>query len=88
MISSASSRVTPQRLGVLGAVALEAHEDLGRHLVVRGLEDLDDVVAPERDVDADQPPARLLDDPFALLHALAPRGQSAMPCEVHRISEM
>ena len=39
---------------MLGAVALELQDDLGRGLVVWGLEDLDDVVPAERDVDADE----------------------------------
>ena len=41
----------------------------------RRLEDLDDVVAAERDVDADELPAGLLDDPLALLDPLAPGRQ-------------
>ena len=54
MIASASSRVKrAQGLGVLGAVALELHQDLGGVVVVGRLEDLDDVVAAERHVDAD-----------------------------------
>ncbi len=62
---------------MLGAVALEPHQDLGRLVVVRSLEDLDHVVAAERHVDADQPPARLFDDPLALLDPLPPRRK---PC--------
>src|SRR5437763_14468055 len=63
-------------LGVLGAVALELQDDLGRGLVVRGLEDLDDVVAAERDVDADELAAGLGDRALAVLDALAPSGKS------------
>ena len=43
-----------QRLRVLGAVAVELHQDLDRDVVVGRLEDLDHVVATERDVDADE----------------------------------
>src|ERR671938_550462 len=70
------AREGPERLGLLGAVSLELHQDLDRDLVVGRLEDLDDVVAAERDVDADQRPARLLDRPLALLDALAPGGEA------------
>jgi hypothetical protein len=55
-------------------VPLELHQDLGRSVVVGRLEDLDHVVAPERHVDTDELPAGLLDDPLALLDALAPGG--------------
>src|SRR4051794_34939658 len=66
------ARERAQRLRVLGAEALELHQDLDGELVGRRLEDLDDVVAPERDVDADQAAARLLDHALALLDPLAP----------------
>src|SRR5947207_169063 len=62
-------------LGVLGAVALELQDDLGRRLVVGRLEDLDDVVAAERHVDADELAAGLGDRALAVLDALAPGGQ-------------
>src|SRR5437588_12359007 len=70
------TRERTQRLGVLGAVAVELHQDLDRDLVVGSLEDLDDVVAAERDVDADQLAARVRDDLLALLDALAPLRQA------------
>src|SRR5439155_8447993 len=70
------ARERAQRLGVLRAVALELHHDLDRDLVVGCLEDLDDVVAPERDVDADELPAGLLDRELPLLDALAPSRQA------------
>ncbi len=76
-ISSASSRVNARkRLGVLGAVAVELHQDLDRHLVVGSLEDLDDVVAAECDVHADERSSGAFDDPLALLDPLAPARQS------------
>src|SRR5262249_15894840 len=65
----------PERLGVSGAVALELEDDLRRGLVVRGFEDLDDVVTPEGDIDTDERPARLGDRPLAFLDAVAPGGQ-------------
>src|SRR5262245_55119970 len=68
-------RERPQRLGVLRAEALELHQHLDRDLVVGRLEDLDDVVAPERDVDADQLPAGGLDHPLPLLDPFAPARQ-------------
>jgi 23S rRNA pseudouridine2605 synthase len=61
---------------VLCAVALELHQDLGGRLVVGGLEDLDHVVAAERDIDPDQAPARRLDHVLALFDPLAPGGQA------------
>ena len=53
------AREAAEGLRVLGAVPLELHQDLGRLVVVGALEDLDHVVAPERDVDTDQAAARL-----------------------------
>src|SRR5205085_10393181 len=65
-----------QRFRVLGAVALQLHDDLGRGLVVGCLEDLDHVVAAERDVDADEGSARLRNRALPVLDALAPRRQA------------
>ena len=61
---------------MLGAVALELHQDLGGVVVVWRLEDLDHVVAAEGHVDPDQLASGLLDDPLALLDPLAPGGQA------------
>jgi hypothetical protein len=55
---------------------LELHQDLDRDRVVGRLEDLDDVVAAERHIDADELAAGRLDDPLALLDPLAPRRQA------------
>ncbi len=60
---------------MLGAVALELHQNLCGRVVVGRLEDLDHVVAPERDVDADQLPAGVLDHALAFLDALPPGRQ-------------
>src|SRR5579864_7262657 len=65
-----------QCLGLLAAAGAELRHDLERDLVVRGLEDLDDVVAPERHPHADELPARLLDYVLAVLDPLAPRRQA------------
>src|SRR5262249_59289549 len=62
-------------LGGLGAEALELHQDLDGRLVVRRVEDLDDVVAAERHVHADELAACLVDDALALLDPLAPGRQ-------------
>src|SRR5919204_4151355 len=70
------AREGSERLRVLGAVALQLHQDLRRRLVVWRLEDLDDVVAAERHVDADEAAPGLGDDPLAVLDALAPGGQT------------
>jgi hypothetical protein len=72
---------------VLGAVALELHQDLGGGVVVGRLEDLDYVVAAEGDVDADERAAGLFDDPLALLDALRQAGSPATPFDVQRMSE-
>jgi 23S rRNA pseudouridine2605 synthase len=64
---------------VLGAVSLQLEQDLGSGVVVGGLEDLDHVVAPERDVDADEAAAGGVDDALAFLDALAPGGQAREP---------
>src|SRR5438094_789309 len=63
-------------LRVLGPVPLELQDDLGRCFVVRRLEDLDHVVAAERDVNADEAAAGLADDPLAVLDTLAPGRQA------------
>ena len=64
---------------MLGAVALQLQDDLGRGLVVRSLEDLDHVVAAKSDVHADKAAAGLADDPLPFLDAIAPRGQTGDP---------
>src|SRR5262249_44125853 len=69
-------RERAQGLGLLGAVAAQPGHDLERRLVVRRLEDLDDVVAAQRHPDPHEPPAGLLDLPLAVLDPVAPRGQS------------
>src|SRR5262245_45934613 len=69
------ARERSQRLGVLGAVAVELHQDLDRDVVVGRLEDLDHVVAAERDVHAHERSAGLGDDLLALLDPLAPLRQ-------------
>jgi len=63
---------------VLGAVSLELQDDLRGGLVVGRLEDLDHVVAPERDVDADEAAAGVADDPLPVLDALTP---GRKPCD-------
>ena len=57
---------------MFGPVPLELQDDLSRGLVVGRLEDLDHVVAPERDVDADEAAAGLADDPLAVFDPLTP----------------
>ena len=68
------ARERAEGLRVLGAIALELEHDLHRKVVVRRAEDLDDVIAPERHVDADQLPSRVFDHPLAFFDALAPAG--------------
>src|SRR5262249_6747558 len=70
------ARERAQRLGVLGAVAVQLHQDLDRDVVVGRLEDLHDVVAAERHVHTDQLAAGVGDDPLALLDALPPLRQA------------
>src|SRR5712691_7882907 len=70
------ARERAQSLRVLGAETLEFEEDLDGELVVGGLEDLDDVVAAEGHVHADEAPARVLDDALSLLDTLAPGRQA------------
>src|SRR5437016_5621283 len=69
------ARERAQRLGLLAAGCAELCDDLERDLVVGRLEHLDDVVAAERHPNADELPARLLDQPLAVLDAVAPRRQ-------------
>src|SRR5207248_8692483 len=66
------ARERAQRLRVLAAGLAELRHDLERGLVVGRLEHLDDVVAAERHPDADELPAGLLDQPFAVLDAVSP----------------
>src|SRR5262245_10238058 len=70
-------REGPERLGRDISVLRDADQDLGRSLVVRGLEDLDDVVTAERDEDVDEAAPALLDLSLALLEAVPPGGEAA-----------
>ena len=69
-------------LAVLG----DLDEDLVRGLVVGRLEDLDDVVAPERHVGVDEPAAAGLDRPLGLLDPVAPGRNAGHPLrgELHQ----
>ena len=82
--------VLDDRLGLVAAEAAEGlrvdasvlrdgEEDLVGGLVVGRVEDLDQVVAAERDVRVDQLPAALADLPLRLLDPVAPGGEAADP---------
>src|SRR5207245_2263603 len=76
------AREGAQRLGVFGAEPLQAQDDLGGGLVVRGLEDLDHVVLAERDVVADERAAGLLPGALTLLVRLPVIGVGVHPTSV------
>ncbi len=58
-------------------MARDCEQDLVRGLVVGRLEDLDEVIASERDVGVQKPPAALLDLALALLDPVAPGREAA-----------